>query len=144
MKVNWARVIGGGLLAGLVGNLLQIAYGLLMRKQVEAAMRAANREFVPTPAVIVSHFLWTFVIGIAAIWLYAAIRPRYGAGPRTAVRAGFAVWLFAHATFAIATVTLGLFPASLMAIEAAWGLIERLVSTLAGAAIYREQSRAAS
>jgi len=142
MKVNWSRVIGGGLLAGLVGNLLQIAYGLVMRRQVEAAMKAAHREFVPTPAVIVSHFLWTFVIGIAAIWLYAAIRPRYGPGPRTALRAGFAVLIFAHATFAIATVTLGFFPAQLMAIEAAWGLVERLVSTLAGAAVYREQPAA--
>jgi hypothetical protein len=138
MKVNWGRVIGGGLVAGFVGNLLQIAYGVVMRTRVEAAMKAANREFVPTPAIIVSHFVWTFVIGIAAIWLYAAIRPRYGPGPTTAMKAGFAVWLFAHATFAIATVTLGFFPAQLMTIEAAWGLVERLVSTLAGAAVYRE------
>ena len=138
MKINWARVLGGGLLAGLVGNVLQVGYGLAMRSRIEATMKAAHREFVPTPAIIVSHFLWTFVLAIASIWLYAAIRPRYGPGSATALRAGFAVWLFAHATFAIAVVTLGIFPAWLMAIEAAWGLVERLVSTLAGAAVYRE------
>ena len=37
----------------------------------------------------------TSALGIAAVWLYAAIRPRYGAGPRTAVIAGLAVWVMA-------------------------------------------------
>jgi hypothetical protein len=29
------------------------------------------------------------------VWLYAAIRPRFGAGPATAVRAGLAFWIVA-------------------------------------------------
>ena len=33
--------------------------------------------------------------GIAVIWIYAAIRPRFGAGMSTAVRAGLASWLSA-------------------------------------------------
>jgi hypothetical protein len=49
-----------------------------------------------------------------------------------------AVWIFAHATFAIGTVTLGIFPARFMAIVAAVALVERIISTLAGAAIYRK------
>ena len=32
-------------------------------------------------------------MGIGLIWLYAAIRPRYGPGPRTAAIAGFVMWL---------------------------------------------------
>ena len=35
---------------------------------------------------------WGFLVGIFAVWLYAAIRPRYGAGPKTALCAGAAVW----------------------------------------------------
>ena len=134
-KINWARVVGGGLLSGLVANVLEMLYGFVMRSQWEEFMKGKQ---MPVQAVA-AHFLWTFVVGIAAIWLYAAIRPRYGPGPATAARAAFAVWLFVHATFALATVTLGFFPARLMAIGAAWAFVETLVATIAGAAIYREK-----
>lgn len=137
-RINWGRVIGGGLVAGLVANVLEMLYGFAMRAQFEQMMKSINKEVAMQPAVMAAHFLWSFVIGIAAIWLYAAIRTRYGLGPKTAVRAGFAVWLFVHATFAIATSSLGFFPARMMAIGAAWGLVETLAATLAGAAIYRE------
>ena len=136
-KINWSRVIGGGLVAGLVGDVLQALNGFLMKAQAEQMMKSIHKEMVE-PRALVAHLVWSFVLGIAAIWLYAAIRPRYGPGPATALRAGFAVWIFAHATFAIGTVTLGIFPGRLMAIVAAVALVERIVSTLAGAAIYRE------
>ncbi|MGH9579875.1 MAG: hypothetical protein ACRD2R_02680, partial [Terriglobales bacterium] len=32
-------------------------------------------------------------MGIWAMWLYAAIRPRYGPGPKTAAIAGFGWWV---------------------------------------------------
>lgn len=32
-------------------------------------------------------------MGMWAMWLYAAIRPRYGPGPKTATVAGFAWWV---------------------------------------------------
>lgn len=136
-KINWGRVMGGGLVAGLVGNVLQALNGFLMKSQAEQMMKSIHKEMVE-PKALVAHLVWSFVLGIAAIWLYAAIRPRYGPGPATALRAGFAVWIFAHATFALGTVTLGIFPARLMAMVAAVALVERIVSTLAGAAIYRE------
>jgi hypothetical protein len=82
----------------------------------------------------------TFVLGIASVWLYAAIRPRYGAGPKTAVCAGLAVWILAHlwsgvylgAGFA------GLVTPRLAFLPVAWGLFEAPLGTLAGAWLYRE------
>lgn len=50
-----------------------------------------------------------FVFGIAAVWLYAAIRPRYGAGIGTPVRAGIAVWSFASLYLIVIIVNLGVF-----------------------------------
>ncbi len=136
-RINWGRVIGGGLLAGLVGNLLEVLHGFLMKAQYDEMMKSIHKDMAE-PKALVAHLVWSFVLGIAAIWLYAAIRPRYGPGPATALRAGVAVWIFAHATFAIGTVTLGLFPARFMVIVAVVALVERILSTLAGAAIYRE------
>ena len=71
--------------------------------------------------------------------LYAAIRPRYGAGPKTAVCAGLAVWvagvLLPNAAFMGAA---GLFPASLTMMTTAAGIVELVVAALAGAALYKE------
>jgi len=55
-------------------------------------------------------------------------------GAATALRAGFAVWLFIHATFSLAAGTMELLPQKIMLISAAWSLPE----TLAGAWLYRE------
>jgi hypothetical protein len=38
----------------------------------------------------------TFVLGILAVWTYAAIRPRFNAGPKTALCAGLAVWAMSY------------------------------------------------
>ena len=42
--------------------------------------------------LIAASIVIDFLIGIFIIWLYAAIRPRYGAGPETAIITGLAVW----------------------------------------------------
>jgi hypothetical protein len=140
-RINWGRVLGGGLVAGLVGNGLEALHGFLMKAQYEQMMKSIHKDMAE-PKALVAHLVWSFILGIASIWLYAAIRPRYGPGPATAMRAAFAVWIFAHATFAIGTVTLGIFPARFMAIVAAVALVERIVSTLTGSAIYRESPSA--
>jgi hypothetical protein len=33
VRINWARVVGGGLLSGLVANVLEMLYGFVMRSQ---------------------------------------------------------------------------------------------------------------
>ena len=50
----------------------------------------------PQPIYLISLIVMTFVLGIASVWLYAAIRPRFGPGAATAVCAGLAVWVIAH------------------------------------------------
>lgn len=134
-RINWARVILGGIAAGIVSTVLEGALGLLMRSEWEAAMKNMKP---PGGAVMAAHLLWGFVIGIAAIWLYAAIRPRYGPGAATALRAGLAVWLFVHATFSLAAGAMDLLPQKIMLISAAWSLPATLAATLVGAFLYKE------
>ena len=134
-RINWTRVILGGIVGGIVSTVLEGALGFLMRSEWEAAMKNMKP---PGGAVMAAHILWGFVIGIAAIWLYAAIRPRYGPGAATALRAGFAVWLFVHATFSLAAGAMDLLPQKIMLVSALWSLPATLASTLAGASLYKE------
>jgi len=78
------------------------------------------------------------------VWLYAAIRPRYGAGPKTALCAGLAVWvagvLLPNA--ALMGIT-GLFPTDLTTMTTLAGVVEWAAAILAGAALYKEGTESA-
>lgn len=139
--VRWSRVLAGGMLAGVVMNASEAALhaGLLG----EDARQLLARFQVPEPASpvpVASLVAMTFVLGIASVWLYAAIRPRYGAGVRTAVIAGLAVWVMAHLWSGIylGMGLSGLITPRLAFLPIAWGLVEAPLGTIAGAWVYRE------
>lgn len=131
------RVVLGGLAAAVVVNVLEGLFAILMKTEWEAAIRNLGLRLKAGPAAYVP-LVWSLVVGVLSVWLYAAIRPRYGPGPKTAIRAALAVWSFTTATFSITMACLGLFPARLMASSAAWSLGETIVAMLVGARIYRE------
>src|SRR5215471_10120295 len=93
---NRGRVILGGLLAGVVINVVEyVTNGIVLREAWGRAMQALGKPADLSAGAIVIFNVWGFLLGIAAVWIYAAIRPRYGAGPGTAVRAGLAAWALA-------------------------------------------------
>ena len=138
-RINGKRVVLGGIVAALIVNAGEFLLGLLEKSDYEAAIRALGIRMEADLATLLP-IAWSFVVGILAIWLYAAIRPRYGPGPRTAVRAGLALWAFSTVTFSVAMASLRIFPARLMAIATAWSLVEVIVAVLAGAWLYREDA----
>jgi hypothetical protein len=136
-RIDMKRVVLGGLAAALVVNVLEGVFALLMKSEWEAAIRNLGLNLKAGPAAYLP-LAWSLVIGVLSVWLYAAIRPRYGPGPKTALRTAIAVWSFTTATFSITMACLGLFPARLMVYVAVWSLFEVIVAMLVGAWIYRE------
>ena len=140
VRTNRGRVIFGGLLAGLVINIVEyITNGVVLKEGWGQAMRALGKSAELNTGAIVVFNIWGFLLGIAAVWLYAAIRPRYGAGPSTAVRAGLVAWAVAVFLPNVSNYPLGLFPARLLVIATLVALIEIPVATLAGAWLYKEK-----
>ena len=138
-KVNLSRVILGGVLAGVIINFSEFLLNeKVMKTQWEEAMKALGKSMPTSGSAMMVWIVWGFVVGIAAVWLYAAIRPRYGAGPATAVRAGLAVWFFTCLLTSIAMQNLGLFPMSMLMLV--WVLVESIVATVAGAWLYKESA----
>ncbi len=137
-RINHARVILGGLAAGLILNLGEIILNTqIVAGDWEAAMKALNKPPAGSQAILVFVVLM-FILGILATWLYAAIRPRFGPGPRTAICAALGVWAFAYAWPSFGAMPMGVFPAKLFVISMAWGLLELPVAVLVGAWLYRE------
>jgi hypothetical protein len=146
-SINWGRVILGGLLAGLVINVFEfVLNGVALARDWEAAIVALGRPPMAGSQIAVffvwSFILWGFLIGIISVWLYAAIRPRYGAGPKTALCVGSFVWSLGYLLTSVTPFLLNLYPRRIVAIGLTVGLVEVLLATLLGARLYREPNAA--
>jgi hypothetical protein len=123
-KINLGRVILGGLLAGVVLNVGESILNMpILGAEWEEAMRSLNKTPFGGSAIAIFVVLG-FLLGIAIVWLYAAIRPRFGAGPKTAVCAGLFVWAIAYLYLSVGQMPLNIFPVRLLAISTIWGLVE--------------------
>lgn len=137
---NRVRVIWGGLLAGVVINLVEyLTNGVILKGAWGQAMTALGKSADISASAIAIFNLWGFLIGIGSVWIYAAIRPRYGAGPGTAVRAGLAVWALAVFLANLSNYPLDLFPVRLLFITSVVALLEIVIATVVGAWLYQEE-----
>ena len=146
-KINWGRVILCGLLTGIVWGVLTAIAMPLLGKDFLAALPGGHEVPLTLPGGY--HFPGTtaaargivmitpFALGISAMWLYAAIRPRYGPGPKTAALSGFALWIFGSWVDAI-WAALGAVPLGVLAGPVAASLPTTLVAALVGAWPYKE------
>jgi hypothetical protein len=137
-KINLGRLILGGIVAGIVGDILgYLVDGVMLAPRWTSAMQQLGRTEFST-----NQWLMFNVIGLAAgiltVWLYAAIRPRYGAGPKTAVYAGLATWAIGSLLPNAALFTAGLLPRGLTVFTTGGAIFESVIAALAGAALYQE------
>ena len=61
-----------------------------------------------------------FALGIVTVWLYAAIRPRFGPGIRTAIVTGVVIWLLIYPLPSIGYAVLDMFPDDFLLIANIW------------------------
>ncbi len=142
-KINWGRVILGGVIAGVVINIGEfLINAVILGQDWTAAMKALGIDLEAAmqgnPGMMVMFLAWGFIYGVIAVWLYAAIRPRLGPGPKTAVCAGVVLWLAAYLGPLMGYSAMGLWPMRLALIASALGLVEFVLATVVGAWPYKE------
>jgi len=137
-KINLQKAIIGGLVAGVVLNVIDyITYGVVLKADMAAAMQALGKP--PMADSVIPWFVFLdFVAGVFLVWLYAAIRPRFGPGPATAVKAGLAVWFVAGLLHALFEAPMGLMPRNLIVIATAVMLVQFPLAAVLGAKFYTE------
>lgn len=140
--MNRKRVIAGGLLAGLVLNIGETILNVpIIGEEFDAAMQELGAPAM-TGSTIALFVVMLFLLGILAVWLYAAVRPRLGPGPKTALKVGIVVYLLAFVFPNVGVLAMGIFPARLLLIALAWELFEVPLAVLAGAWAYKEEPAA--
>src|SRR5258708_31028314 len=85
-----------------------------------------------------------FVAGVFLVWLYAAIRPRYGAGPATAAKAGVAAWFLGSLLVTLFMWPQHLMPTNLTITILIVTLVEWPVAAVIGGKVYPEGGGAGS
>ena len=138
-KINVGRLILGGIVAGVVADLLDyLVNGIWLAPMWNNQLATWGRP--PVSGSQVAWF-WAFgiVIGLVAIWIYAGIRARFGPGVKTAIYAGVAVWILSALVpnFSIMWVP-HFFSGHLTGYTTIGGLFESVIGTIAGAALYKE------
>jgi len=105
----------------------------------ELEQALAARNLPPVGVGSIAYFVVScFLLGILIVWTYAAVRPRLGPGPKTAVIVAVLAWILTFVWSGGAQVAMGIMPLNLTALGLAWGLGEVVIASLVGARIYTE------
>jgi hypothetical protein len=143
MAINTQKVLIGGIAAGVVMNVVDFISNKFI---VGARMAAESEAFKPgmaasmmTTSVMVSYLVMDLALGILLVWTYAAIRPRFGPGLKTAVYAAVLFWLLAG-IFLSGYLHMGMMSSGLWWTFAIVGLVNFLLSGWVGARLYSEDA----
>jgi len=136
--INTRRWLAGGVVAGVLMWLIEGGASILYMEDMEAALEAHGLAMEMTGGIWALTILVSLIAGLVLVFLYAAMRPRFGAGPRTAVVAAVALWFGGYLLSLIGYGMIGMYPSSLLTVWGAVGLAEMIIAAIVGGWIYRE------
>jgi hypothetical protein len=91
---------------------------------------------------LITNVITQFVVGILLVWVYAAIRPRFGPGMKTAVYAALVVWVCGF-LFHLDWLLVGLMTSGTYMMAGLAALVQLIPSAAVGAMLYKEEGSAA-
>lgn len=141
--IDVGRWLGGGLAAGALIWVLEGVASVLYMDQMEAALSAHGLAMEMSVGTWVITVAVSLLVGLTLVFFYAAARPRFGPGARTAILVGFVLWFGSYLTSILGYGMLGLFPAGMLVAWGAVGLVEVVLASLLGGWIYREDAAVA-
>jgi hypothetical protein len=138
-KINFGRVLLGGLLAAVVLNIGETVLNVVVLGKQMREM-AIQHNFPPDPpgSAIAVAVCMTFVMGFVLVLGYACIRTRLGAGPKTALIAGLFAWFSVYLYAGLINSVFFGIPSGTIVLMLVWGLVQYSLAALAGASLYKE------
>jgi hypothetical protein len=140
--INYARVLVGGLAAGL---LLFLADGLihemLLKEHWMAALEAAGRrvETEQHGGGMAYFALFELLRGLALAWVYAVFRTHFGPGPKTAVCSALTVWGILFPIAFTQEIPLGFRSPTMLSLWALYEVVPSVIAGLVAGALYKDR-----
>jgi hypothetical protein len=143
MAMNTKKILLGGFAAGVVMNVIDwIVNGYVLAARMKAesdAFKPGLSDQMMQGSAIIGYIVMDFVLAFALVWTYAAIRPRFGPGIKTASYAALLFWLLTMIAMS-GYMHMGMMSAGLWWTFAFVGLVNYLLSAWAGAKVYSEDA----
>jgi hypothetical protein len=154
--MNTGRIFGGGLVAGVLMTVLDVTYLALIGERLfhasleRLAVRGETGQLVAFPIELtavqaVYYPIANLVLGVILVWMYAAVRPRFGPGLRTALSVGLVGGTLIFLIPGLSLMACGLYPPdplgpiwNPLGPWILWGMVQTPVATVGGAYLYRE------
>jgi hypothetical protein len=138
--INTGKVVAGGLVAGVafnVGDFLGNTFLFAADFQETATRLGLDPAAMETLSGILPWVVVDFLFGLIVVWTYAAVRPRFGPGVKTALLA--ALPLYAAATLMVYGFTsMGIFTFGLFLKSSVFAAVNTAIGSVAGAWVYTE------
>lgn len=143
MAINTGKVVVGGLAAGVVNTLLSYPVFVMMlgprfNAEMDAVAPGMSAKMNEGTANMVIGIGGGFVLSILLVWLYAAIRPRFGPGPKTAAWAGLFMWACGFVFYA-GYYQMGMMSGASYMMASVAALVINIIVANVGAFIYKEE-----
>jgi hypothetical protein len=137
--MNTPRIFLAGLVSGLVMNVLDFITNVpLFGARWSAAYKALGLS--ESPAIPLFWISFDFINGVLIAFMYAAMLPRFGPGPKNGLIAGALAWTFVHLAL-FSHLADGVFPADVLLYCGALELVSASVGGLIVSKLYREEER---
>ncbi|HEY0241464.1 MAG TPA: hypothetical protein VGC52_02255 [Gemmatimonadaceae bacterium] len=147
MAINTQKVIVAGIAAGVVMIVLDFVTQMMLGDRMVADMNAfqpglGDSMGTMNTNVMIGYFIMDLVIGMLLAYTYAAIRPRFGPGPKTAIIAALMFWIFGSIVSANYLI-MGMMSRSLWLTFGLVYLICLIIASLVAGALYKENTATA-
>ncbi len=143
MKMNMSKVLVGGVIAGIVMLVVDFISNMyILGPKANAEMEAFKPGLSATMhqgGGMIGYIFVDVILGIVLIWVYAAIRPRFGPGPKTAFIAAVMLWLVSCISY-YGYLQMGMMSTALWSEFGLVGLISLSLAAMAGAKFYSEDT----
>lgn len=146
-NMNRTKLLAGSLAAGVVLNVIDwfsnvVVFSERMQADANAFKPGLGDQMMAMPGSQIGMYVFfDFVIGFLLVWTYAAIRPRFGPGVRTALYVALPFFVFGM------ILTHGFKDMGIMSDGLWWSysllwLVNLVLASIVGAWVYSEKEQA--
>ena len=144
MAINTKKVIVAGLAAGVVMNIADYVIHMMFGARMTAEMNAFHSGLgdsmnTMSTNTMIGYVVMDLVIGMLLAYTYAAVRPRFGPGARTAIIVGLMYWIFGS-IMSSGYLVMGMMSRSLWLTYGLIYLVCLVIASLVAGALYKEDS----